>query len=68
MEKIEQDSIRALAGTVDETVTLSQTLYKAVMDTIPVKETLLIAEHSVDTRMALKPAPVPEFDDEITKT
>lgn len=71
LSREEQDSMRALAGTAEETVELSNTLYQAVVTgktPIPVVEgPVAEAMHDVEespTRRALKTAPVPVFADE----
>jgi hypothetical protein len=64
LSREEQDSMRALAGTAEETVELSQSLYQAVVQVeLPITERL----HVVNTSAALKPAAVPVFDDEEIK-
>jgi hypothetical protein len=66
LSREEQDSMRALAGTAEETVELSNTLYQAVViheTPIPVTESLEVAHSSEEspTRRALKTAPIPIF-------
>jgi len=59
LSREEQDSIRALAGTAEETVELSQSLYQAVVQVdLPIDESLRIE----GTRATLKAAAVPIFD------
>lgn len=77
LSREEQDSLRALAGTAEETVELSHSLYQAVVQTktpIPVIENLEVAAAAAaapapmpeesPTRRALKTAPIPRFEDE----
>jgi hypothetical protein len=66
LSREEQDSIRALAGTAEETVELSNTLYQAVViheTPIPVVDSLEVTHMSEEspTRRALKTAPIPVF-------
>ncbi len=69
LSREEQDSIRAMAVAVGETVELSQSLYNAVVQhdsSIPVSEGPVTFAHELDespTRRALKVAPLPVFDD-----
>jgi hypothetical protein len=66
LSREEQDSIRAVAGTAEETVELAQSLYQAVVISetpIPVTDSLQVAHTSEDspTRRALRTAPIPVF-------
>jgi hypothetical protein len=63
----EQTSIRALAGTLEETIELSQTLYNSVVDSVPSAEAVVVVasfDAEPPTRKALKAQPVPVFDEE----
>lgn len=70
LSREEQDSMRALAGTAEETVELSNTLYQAVVagsTPMPVAERIAEEEvlHDVEespTRRALKTPPIPVFE------
>lgn len=68
LSREEQDSIRAVAATAEETVELSQSLYQAVVqvdETIPLDAVVDVRE--APTKKALKTAPLPEFDGEKLK-
>lgn len=64
----EQTSIRALAGTVEETVDLTQSLYKAVVEPVPGADAVIVVtsfeQEEHPTRKALKAPGVPTFDEE----
>lgn len=59
----EQDSIRALSGEADETVTLSKTLYNAVVSkSDPNMKAVKVSDLERSHRAQLKPPPVPSFE------
>ncbi len=66
MSREEMDSMRALKGTVDETVELSQSLYNAVVhldSSIPMAESVTATRNAA--RLALQPPPLPVFAEEV---
>lgn len=62
----EQDSIRSLGGTVDETVELSQSLYAHVMKSASSDKLKAVTAAEIEAHMAsraaLKTPTVPEFE------
>lgn len=66
LSREEQDSMHTLAGTVEETVELSQSIYRAVIhaaDSVHVGSSLSVSPDEMPTEIALKLAPLPVFDE-----